>query len=43
VCAPKQLADQPGAGFDDGLFASLTDEVLKMFVTYYSPERRARR
>jgi AcrR family transcriptional regulator len=39
----QQLANQPGASFEDGLFTSLTDEVLNMFVTYYSPERKARR
>ena len=39
----QQLANQPGASFEDGLFTSLTDEVLDMFVTYYSPERKARR
>jgi AcrR family transcriptional regulator len=39
----QQLANQPGASFEDGLFTSLTDEVLDMFVSYYSPERKARR
>ena len=43
VCS-QQLANQPGARFEDGLFTSLTDEVLDMFVSYYTPsERRARR
>jgi AcrR family transcriptional regulator len=42
VCS-QQLANQPGARFEDGLFTSLTDEVLDMFVNYYSPERRVRR
>jgi len=43
VCS-QQLANQPGAGFEDGLFTSLTDEVLDMFVNHYSPPgRRARR
>lgn len=43
VCS-QQLANQPEARFEDGLFTSLTDEVLDMFVNYYSaPERRARR
>jgi AcrR family transcriptional regulator len=39
----QQLANQPGASYEDGLFTSLTDEVLNMFVTYYSPERKVRR
>jgi AcrR family transcriptional regulator len=39
----QQLANQPGAGFEDGLFTSLTDEVLDMFVNHYSPGRKARR
>jgi AcrR family transcriptional regulator len=42
VCS-QQLANQPGAGFEDGLFTSLTDEVLEMFVIYYSPARKDRR
>jgi AcrR family transcriptional regulator len=43
VCS-QQLANQPGARFEDGLFTSLTDEVLDMFVNYYSaPERKAGR
>ena len=43
VCS-QQLANQPGAPFADGLFTSLTDEVLDMFVSYYSPpERKVRR
>lgn len=43
VCS-QQLSNQPGASFEDGLFTSLTDEVLDMFVNYYSPpERKARR
>jgi AcrR family transcriptional regulator len=42
VCS-QQLANQPGARFEDGLFTSLTDEVLDMFVYYYSaPERKTR-
>ena len=40
----QQLANEPRARFEDGLFTSLTDEVLDMFVGYYSaPERKARR
>ena len=39
----QQLANQPGAPYEDGLFTSLTDEVLNMFVTYYSPQRKVRR
>lgn len=33
----QQASNQPGATFDDGLFTSLTDEVLAMFVQHYSP------
>lgn len=33
----QQAANQPGADFDDGLFTSLTDEVLEMFVRRYDP------
>ncbi|MEU4607865.1 TetR/AcrR family transcriptional regulator [Kribbella sp. NPDC023972] len=40
----QQLANQPGARFEDGLFTSLTEEVLDMFVSHYSaPERKVRR
>jgi len=43
VCS-QQFANQPGAPYDDGLFTSLTDEVLDMFVSYYAPpDRKARR
>lgn len=43
VCS-QQLANQPGARFEEGLFTSLTDKMLDMFVKYYSPsERKARR
>ena len=31
----QQAANQPGAGFDEGLFTSLTDDVLDLFVTRY--------
>lgn len=43
VCS-QQLANQPGARFEDGLFTSLTEEVLDMLVNYYAaPERKVRR
>lgn len=35
----QQASNQPGADFDAGLFTSLTDEVLAMFVRHYSPSR----
>lgn len=35
----QQAANQPGADFDDGLFTSLTDEVLEMFVRRYGARR----
>ena len=31
----QQASNQPGAAFDAGLFTSLTDEVLAMFVRHY--------
>jgi AcrR family transcriptional regulator len=37
--ASQQLANQPGVSYEEGLFTSLTEEVLNMFVSYYSPER----
>lgn len=33
----QQMANQPGAPYDDGLFTSLTDEVLHLFVTHHTP------
>lgn len=33
----QQMANQPGASYDEGLFTGLTDEVLDLFVTRYSP------
>lgn len=36
----QQLANQPGVGFDQGHFTSLTDEVLQMFVHHYPPPHR---
>jgi AcrR family transcriptional regulator len=43
VCS-QQLANQPGARFEEGLFTSLTEDVVDMFVNYYSPpERKAGR
>jgi AcrR family transcriptional regulator len=32
----QQMANQPGASFDDGLFTSLTDDVLSMFAQQYA-------
>ncbi|SDC05476.1 DNA-binding transcriptional regulator, AcrR family [Raineyella antarctica] len=40
----QQVSNQPGVPFDEGLFTSLTDEVLGMFVTHYSrAQRKVRR
>lgn len=33
----QQAANQPGAHFDEGMFSSLTDEALQMFVRHYRP------
>jgi AcrR family transcriptional regulator len=33
----QQLANQPGASFESGLFSRLTDEALDMFFTHYAP------
>lgn len=33
----QQMANQPGASFDEGSFTSLTDQALAMFVQYHSP------
>lgn len=38
VCS-QQLANQPGASFEDGEFSSLTSEVLAMFIDHYTPGR----
>jgi AcrR family transcriptional regulator len=34
----QQLANQPGVPFEEGLFTSLTDRALDMFVYYYGPK-----
>lgn len=36
----QQLANQPGVGFDQGHFTSLTEEVLQMFVYHHTPPHR---
>jgi AcrR family transcriptional regulator len=33
----QQMANQPGAELDTGLFTSLTDRAVEMFLTYYNP------
>lgn len=33
----QQASNEPGADFDAGLFTSLTEEVLAMFVSHYRP------
>jgi AcrR family transcriptional regulator len=33
----QQMANQPGVGYDEGLFTSLTDDVLAMFALQYAP------
>jgi AcrR family transcriptional regulator len=40
----QQLANQPGTGYDEGLFSSLTGSALDMFLTRYAPTggRRAK-
>lgn len=35
----QQLANEPGATYETGLFTSLTDRVLDMFVQQYAPRR----
>ena len=40
----QQLANEPGGTYEDGLFTSLTDRALEMFVQHHSPgPRKARR
>lgn len=41
----QQLANQPGAGYDDGLFSRLTDDALDMFFAHYgaTPQTPTRR
>lgn len=36
----QQLANQPGVSYDDGLFTSLTDRALEMFVHEHAPPSR---
>jgi AcrR family transcriptional regulator len=38
----QQLANQPGVSFEEGVFTSLIDEALEMFVQYYAPHPRKR-
>jgi AcrR family transcriptional regulator len=33
----QQMANQPGASYDEGLFTSLTDDVLHLFIRHYTP------
>lgn len=35
----QQMANEPGAGFDEGGFSALTDTALDMFFSSYAPER----
>ena len=35
----QQLANQPGAGFEAGVFTRLTDEALDLFFDHYRPRR----
>lgn len=37
----QQVANEPGAPFATGLYTSLTDEVLRMFVRHYEPDRES--
>lgn len=37
----QQLANEPGATFEEGSFCALTDSALDLFFARYSPERRA--
>ena len=40
----QQLSNQPDATYESGLFTSLTDQALAMFVHHYAPNpRKARR
>jgi AcrR family transcriptional regulator len=36
----QQLANQPGAAFEDGVFTRLLDEALDMFFAHYRPQGR---
>jgi len=39
ICS-QQLANQPGASYEDGIFSRLTDEGLDMFVHRYTHEKK---
>jgi AcrR family transcriptional regulator len=39
ICS-QQLANQPGAAYEDGIFTRLTDEALDMFIHRYTHERQ---
>ena len=39
----QQMANEPDASFDEGVFTSLTEQSLAMFVRHYSPRRRRER
>ena len=44
LCSPQQLANEPDATYETGLFTSLTDQALALFVEHYATQpRRARR
>lgn len=36
----QQLANQPGAAYEQGRFTRLTDQALDMFFAHYQPDRR---
>ncbi len=36
ICS-QQMANQPGASYDDGVFSSLTEPALEMFVAHHQP------
>ena len=38
----QQMANQPDASYDDGVFSSLTDEALEMFVRHHQPSGNTR-
>jgi AcrR family transcriptional regulator len=42
ICS-QQMANQPGASYDDGVFSSLTDPALEMFVAHHQPRKGSRR
>jgi len=37
----QQMANEPGAGYDAGMFTSLTDAALDMFFARYAPRPTA--